>query len=232
VRAEKARMFNIHQSSFLGPSAHLAAKSWPVALISAPFASLSSPSIQLGLLKAVAEQYGFPVTSFHLYLDFAKYISRSEYTKIADSGPLLVGEWLFSVEAFGDEAPDAAEALLSGRLSEYDKFLADPNLGPTRLSDMRRHIIPAYLNEVAASIDWREFKLVGFSSTFQQTTASIAFARRIKLANPDVVLVFGGANAEATMGLEIARSVELFDFVVSGEGDQTLPDAKYVKTRA
>jgi len=43
-----------------------------VALVSMPFGTdAADPSIQLGLLRAIAEEAGFPTDTYHLYLDLA-----------------------------------------------------------------------------------------------------------------------------------------------------------------
>jgi hypothetical protein len=74
-----------------------------------PFVLASRPSIQLGLLKALAVAHGFPATTFHLNLDFAKEISCDSYEALSQYRGRLIGEWLFSVAAFGSSAPDSTE---------------------------------------------------------------------------------------------------------------------------
>jgi ribosomal peptide maturation radical SAM protein 1 len=64
---------------------------------------------------------------------------------------------------------------------------------------------------------------VAFSSTFQQNTASFALARRLKAHSPDVVTIFGGANFDGPMGVELARAVDCIDVAVIGEGDLAFP---------
>ncbi len=194
-----------------------------MALISPPFAVLSSPSIQIGLLKAIIAQYGFPVASFHLYLDFARAISTSDYSVIADDCTLCLGEWLFSVEAFGDEAPDPTGRLLAEALLARQDFVHRRLLSYERLCVIRRTLVPAFLDRAIDAVDWTTFRAVGFSSTFQQTAAAIALARRIKSVNNHAAFILGGANAEGEMGSELARSSQVFDFVVSGEADTVLP---------
>jgi ribosomal peptide maturation radical SAM protein 1 len=66
--------------------------------------------------------------------------------------------------------------------------------------------------------------VVGFSSVFQQTVASIALARRIKEAFPHVRTVFGGSNFDDEMGLEHLRATPWIDYAVVGEGDVALPE--------
>jgi len=66
--------------------------------------------------------------------------------------------------------------------------------------------------------------VVGFTSIFQQHTASLALARRLKHARPSTFVVFGGANCEGPMGTALLRRFPFIDFVVSGEGDDSFPE--------
>ena len=65
---------------------------------------------------------------------------------------------------------------------------------------------------------------MGFTSVFQQHVASLALARLIKQARPDIFVVLGGANCEGVMGAETVRQFPFVDAVVSGEGDQVFPE--------
>ena len=65
--------------------------------------------------------------------------------------------------------------------------------------------------------------IIGFSSTFQQNIPSLALAKRIKAAWPDKIIVFGGANCEGEMGLELHRQFPFVDYVCRGESDALFP---------
>ena len=188
----------------------------PTVLVSMPFMNVNRPSIQLGLLKAIGEAHGFPVRTLHANLDFAARIGVDHYRLLAEQYGRLVGEWLFSVEAFGDAAPDREARLLA----EFGDELGHP---PEALLRIRDHDVPDYLDGIVAGFPWQEIRVVGFSSTFQQNTASFALARRLKEGFPDIVTVFGGANFDGDMGAELLRSVDCVDIAVSGEGDAAFP---------
>ena len=65
--------------------------------------------------------------------------------------------------------------------------------------------------------------IVAFTTTFHQTCACLAIAKRLKeLPNPPVVC-FGGANCEGEMGLEMIRSFPWIDYVCTREGDIVFP---------
>ncbi|MDQ3933927.1 MAG: RiPP maturation radical SAM C-methyltransferase, partial [Actinomycetota bacterium] len=61
-------------------------------------------------------------------------------------------------------------------------------------------------------------------TTFHQTVAGLAIARRLKAWDDPPVVVFGGANCEGEMGSQLARSFPWIDYVCTGEGDLVVPD--------
>lgn len=193
-----------------------------IALVSMPFASALGPSIQIGLLKAIVGEQGFLAATYHLNLDLVKRIGLPLYMRISQVRGLL-GEWLFSIEAFGDQAPDCDGLFLEEFREDLNQKLTGLDCSMADLRYIRDCVIPSYLDTLLGSVRWDRYAVVGFTSTFQQTVPSIALARRIKLAYPHVKTVFGGANFEAGMGLELVRSVPWIDYVVIGEGDTALP---------
>ena len=132
----------------------------------------------------------------------------------------FLGEWLFSVAAFGRGSDE----------SEY--LRACPSLAGTcerlgwdysRLCDLRDNVLPALSDRWRDEYDWSAFDAVGFTSTFEQNTAAFALARRIKEKHPKVTNLFGGANFDGDMGREYVRGLGFIDYVVSGEADEILP---------
>jgi ribosomal peptide maturation radical SAM protein 1 len=191
----------------------------PTVIVSMPFMHVDRPSIQLGLLKAIGTAHGFPVRTLHANLDFAARIGVDYYRLLAEQRGRLVGDWLFALEAFGDNAPDRDARLLAEFGHELGYLGATERLLRTREVD-----VPAYLDALVDGFGWDDVAVVGFSSTFQQNTASFALARRLKQRFPGIVTVFGGANFDGEMGLELVRTVECVDFAVIGEGDTAFPD--------
>ncbi|MDJ0617635.1 MAG: RiPP maturation radical SAM C-methyltransferase [Calothrix sp. MO_192.B10] len=195
-----------------------------VALVSMPFASTKRPSIQLGLLKSIAVSYGFPTKTFHLNLDFAAQIGLTLYERLCFDRQDLLGDWLFSIAAFGAEAPDPDDIFLKDFHPAVKSLLADLNLTTEDLSQLRHIEILSYLDRLIETIPWEQFQAVGFTSTFQQNAAAFALAKRIKNKYSHITTFFGGANFEGEMGQELVRSVECIDYALIGEGDQTLPE--------
>lgn len=197
----------------------------PVLLVSMPWGDLDRPSIQVGLLKAIAREHGFAAETFHAYLHLASRLGPATYRRLCDRWGRLIGDWLFSLEAFGDRAPDSENELLDVVRSDLDAMgKADraPEFCELLLTIRHEHV-PAFLDEAYEQHDWAREVLVGFTSTFQQNGASIALARRIKSQHPDVLTLFGGANLEGEMGREFVRAIEVADFAISGEADLAFP---------
>jgi ribosomal peptide maturation radical SAM protein 1 len=196
---------------------------WSTVLVSMPFMQVDRPAIQLGLLKAVGEAHGFPVRTLHANLDFAAAVGVDRYRLIADHHGRLLGDWLFSLEAFGDAAPDRDARLLAEFGDKFSHLAGSVEAARDLLLRVRTHDVPAFLDGLVAEFPWHEVRVVGFSCTFQQNTASFALARRLKQRYPDIVTVFGGANFDGEMGLELVSSVDCVDFAVIGEGDSAFP---------
>jgi ribosomal peptide maturation radical SAM protein 1 len=196
---------------------------WRTAIVSMPFNDVDRPSIQLGLLKAVADAHGFPVRTLHANLDFAAQLGPDYYHILGQRRRRLLGDWLFSPAAFGDAAPDHDARMLDEFRDDLAYLAETPEEVRDKLLHTRDHQVPTFLDSLLDTLPWQEFRVVGFSSTFQQNTASIAFAARLKEKYPDILTVFGGANFDGEMGLELVRSVECIDAAVIGEGDRAFP---------
>jgi ribosomal peptide maturation radical SAM protein 1 len=208
----------------LDPEIRSARAEWPVALVAMPFVPAMRPSIQLGLLASIAASHGFPTATLHLNLDFAQQIGLKRYELFCGHRERFFGDWLFSLEAFGDQAPDPEDRLLEAFSFDVDRLLADIEVTPERLRALRHEEVPRYLDRMIDAIPWSRFRVVGFTSTFQQNAASFALAARIKQRFPHVQILFGGANFEGEMGLELVRSIPCIDYAVIGEGDLAFPE--------
>jgi ribosomal peptide maturation radical SAM protein 1 len=194
-----------------------------VALVNAPFTSSRSPSIQIGLLQAILNCREIPAKSFYFNLQLGAVLGWEIYDVLCDDRTLLLGEWLFSRAAFGEDAPDG-DAYLGQFQDELDRHLKVIQRDPKYLLDLREHVLPAFIEECLEQVDWTRFDVVGFSSIFEQNCAALALARRLKARFPRLLTVFGGANFEDEMGLEYVRTLPWIDYAVIGEGDEVFPE--------
>jgi len=135
----------------------------------------------------------------------------------------MIGEWLFSLEAFGDEAPDPDSTILWDLAGEISYLGGSQEELRDRLLRTRHEDVPAYLDCLVRDVPWNAVRVVGFTVTFQQSVASFALAHRLKARFPEIVTVFGGASFDGEMASELVRSVDCIDYAVSGEGDIAFP---------
>lgn len=200
-----------------------------VVLISMPFGLLFQPSAGLGLLQAALTPLGISTKALYFTLRFAELIDVSSYIQIANGKPAtydLVGEWVFS-EALSE----------SGHLVDVEGYVNDVLRGHSLAHSHRdpvseafiqdvinvRGKVEVFLDECLWEVANHHPKIVGFTSVFQQHTASLALAKRLKAQIPEAFVVFGGANCEDVMGIETMRQFPFVDAVVSGEGDIMFP---------
>jgi ribosomal peptide maturation radical SAM protein 1 len=181
-----------------------------------------APSIQVGLLQSLAQQHGHHCDTFYFNLDFARELGRDIYEQIAHLPLPLVGEWLFSVAAFNEAAPDPDNELLATiDLPQLERRLG---LSAKQLKEIRYKVAPALIRDLATRVDFAAYDVVGFSSVFQQTLAAISLARLLKKIAPQVITIFGGANFQDEMGIELLRKIEWIDYVATGEADYSFPE--------
>jgi ribosomal peptide maturation radical SAM protein 1 len=189
-----------------------------VALVNMPFSYAKYPSIQLGTLSALLKSNGIPVDCHHLNVRFAHLIGVELHELICEKRALF-GEWLFSYLLFKENPKRAEYPQIFKPVFEQAAQECGKPVG--YFEEMATRIAPQFLTWALRSIDWGQYKLVGFTSTFDQNVASLTMAKLIKDLYPEVAIVFGGANFDGEMGLEHLRAFSFIDYVVIGEGEQT-----------
>ncbi|MFE0459566.1 RiPP maturation radical SAM C-methyltransferase [Kitasatospora sp. NPDC058965] len=206
-----------------------------VVLASVPWSPIEMPSLALGLLKSLTLKE-FPDAEVEVVygnLEFVDWVTSHRKFRYDDykyydreSCYLGHGDWVFSsalyqdrswkvaefVDAFGRPAPtgsDGAEAPAHAPWLETTLWLHE-HAGE-------------FIDQLAERIAAGEPDVVGFTTTFQTVTASLAVARRLKELSPRTVTVFGGANCEGTQGEALHRNFAFVDYVVRGEGELAFP---------
>jgi ribosomal peptide maturation radical SAM protein 1 len=192
-----------------------------VVLVSMPFGPVFSPSIGLSLLRAELAEHQLTARIHYFTIPFAEAIGQAFYSGIAEDGrPALedlAGEWLFAGALFDTTAADDAAYVTELLEGYYSGALI------ARLRRAREQV-SVFLDDCLETLVQERPRIVGFTSVFQQHTASLALARRLKRALPSSVVIFGGANCEGVMGAETVRSFPFVDAAVSGEADLVFPD--------
>jgi ribosomal peptide maturation radical SAM protein 1 len=203
-----------------------------VVLVSMPFGPLFSPSIGLSLLQPQVRARGFSCRVEYCTLPFAERIGPSLYFKIVSEKAAVTrafaGEWIFS-HALYDWPAEKDRRYINEVLLKPPTWLKrnptpPPSPGEVRAIVKAARIARAFVGDCADRIAALNPRIVGFTSVFQQHLASLALARELKTRLPDLTIVMGGANCEATMGAETVRQFPFVDAVVSGEADNVLGD--------
>jgi ribosomal peptide maturation radical SAM protein 1 len=192
----------------------------PVALVNMPFSSSKYPSIQLGTLATVLKAHGIRVKTHHLYLQFAYQLGVPLYEVLCEKRGLL-GEWLFSHLLFRDNPKNAEYTNTFKPI--FEDVHRETGCPASYLLELKTKGAPQFLTRMLTDIDWGQYKIVGFTSTFDQNVASLTMAKLIKELYPSVRIVFGGANFDGEMGLEHIRAFPWIDYVIVGEGEEVFP---------
>lgn len=192
----------------------------PVALVNMPFSYSKYPSIQLGTLSALLKSQGIGVKSLYLNLLFAQRIGFPLYELICEKRALF-GEWLFSLLLFRDN-PKQAEYVRTFK-PVFEDLSRQSGYPMSHFEEIHDRAAPQFLTWAMTAIDWGRYRIVGFTSTFDQNVASLSMAKLIKDLYPQVKIVFGGANYDGEMGLEHLRAFPWIDYVVVGEGEEVFP---------
>jgi ribosomal peptide maturation radical SAM protein 1 len=192
-----------------------------VALVNMPFSYSKYPSIQLGALSALLKSTGIPVDCHHLNVRFAYQIGVPLYETICEKRALF-GEWIFSYLLFR-ENPKRVEYPRMFK-PVFEQLAKESGHQASFFEDMAARTAPRFLTWALTAIDWGQYKMVGFTSTFDQNVASLTMAKLIKDLYPEVMIVFGGANYDGEMGMEYFRAFPFIDYVVVGEGEVALPE--------
>ena len=192
-----------------------------VALVNMPFSFSKYPSIQLGTLSALLKSKNIPVDCHHLNVRYAHKIGVPLYEMICEKRALF-GEWIFSYLLFRDNPKRAEYPRLFKPV--FEQLAKESGHLASFFEDMASRTAPQFLTWALTAIDWGQYKIVGFTSTFDQNVASLTMAKLIKDLYPDVTIVFGGANYDGEMGLEYFRAFPFIDHVVVGEGEEVFPE--------
>src|SRR5262249_23474657 len=157
---------------------------------------------------------GFSAAVEYLNILLAELIGEPLFTRLSDSlsSESLVGEWFFADTAFDEGLPHEQE-YVSRVLSRFtDQTVIDAVLAA-------RRVPPDFVAPCAEILPRHRARVVGFTTTFHQTVPCLAVAKRLKQMVDPPIVVFGGANCEGEMGLQLLTSFPWIDYVCTREGD-------------
>ena len=192
-----------------------------VLLVNMPYATVTRPSIALGLLKAALLEKGIASEVLYANLLFAEIVGLDAYLVIDDTHTdQLVGEWTFSRAAFEDGAPDEGDYFTELKLRQ----LEHPPQQAVAMIRRMRDAAPPFIDNLAERVLHRRPRIVGCSSCYQQHCASLALLRSLKSADPTIVTVLGGSDCDGEMAAANLLAFPWLDYVVSGEAESVFPE--------
>jgi hypothetical protein len=180
-------------------------------LISMPFATLDAPSIQLGTLSGYLKNKGIPVDVHHAYVRCAEILDPDLYRVISYSmrDEIFYPYFLYpeNFQRYRYEITNYFTNFVKNRPISLETVLAKLKL---------------FNDELVVRLDFSKYSLIGFSVTYDQLKPSIFLSRKIKQLYPDIPIVFGGAYCNGDLGSSLLKTFSEIDFIVSGEGEETL----------
>jgi len=206
-----------------------------VLLIVPPFHMLEYSCLSVHLLQACARKADVRVHILYANMLLASLIGEGAYAKICDAPDgSFAGERFFARCAFG--LPPLGRR--TRQMFEAD-WVIGPNQDweirpdfscyeckePITLHELRRleEHAEGYVDGVARAVCERRYRIVGCSTSFKQTAASIALLNRIKAYSKETITILGGANCEGEMARGIATLRPRVDYIFSGESDVSFP---------
>lgn len=196
-------------------------------LIVPPFAGLEWPSIGVHLLQSVVVEQKITARVLYANLLFANLIGEFTYRQLScnyNTTPELIGERLFARAAYGTSPLGLADC--EEKQNRFSLTATDYRLGIS-LDELLRYEEIAYkwiclLSDAIASLN---IKVVGSSTSFEQTCSSIALLKSIKNSKNSKenkpITILGGANCEGEMAKGLLSSGVDIDYIFSGESEST-----------
>jgi hypothetical protein len=123
-----------------------------VALVCMPFAAAERPSIQIGLLAALAARAGFAADCHHLNLELAARLTPEVYDPLCNHRGHMTGEWLFAVAAFGEGA--CRDEAYFGSFPEEVAWARKGGRDAADLSRLRHDVLPRFIDDCLGMADW------------------------------------------------------------------------------
>jgi ribosomal peptide maturation radical SAM protein 1 len=207
-------------------------------LIVPPFAPLDRPSLGVHVLQACARQAGFSVSVFYANVLMARAIGVEEYNGLYDgrfSDTLrFIWDRLFARTAYGlpplgNPTESSSDwGTLVGPVPIVKSFAKTATREFSLASLMQiEAMIPDWVDALAKAVVQLGVPIVGCTSFYDQTNASIALLKQLKRTCAQTVTIIGGPNCAGEMAEGIASvdpSAKWIDYIFSGESEGVFVD--------
>jgi ribosomal peptide maturation radical SAM protein 1 len=199
-----------------------------VIIIVPPVTELRRPSLAAHILQAWGGKNGFNVKIFYSNIALAAEIGELNYRGIS-LGKLsdIIGERFFARIAYGMNTFNKTEYNDSYSHVPYYNHMSDVKKSFQYIKEFEQEKLASWIDRYIKEIIKLKPKIVGCTSSFETTNASISFFNKIKELEPEIITIFGGANCESEMAEGILTLSKNIDYIFNGESDITFP--KFVK---
>jgi hypothetical protein len=158
-------------------------------IILPPFAPLEIPSLGVHILQSCGRKAGFEVKVLYANIAFAAEIGERNYQALNRNLTVdLLGEQIFSLAAYGPAQSDSSS--FASHSNDLEKGINMAEL---------KQIAASWTDSLSEEIAGCDFKVIGCSTTFDQTASSLALLNGIKRRMPEIVTIIGGTNCANEM---------------------------------
>jgi len=192
-----------------------------------PFAWLDRPALGVHLLQAHVRAAGLEAQVLYANALFAAWFGERTATTLSNLqfgwflGERLFARTAFGVRALGHDGGEALVAEIEKLAAKYRERSVPFQFGLENLRAIEEQV-PAWLDSFVPQLAAVGHRVVGATSSFEQTSSSIAILRELK-ARTGATTLLGGANCEGPMADGLAALGVGIDHIFSGESDAAFP---------
>lgn len=198
-------------------------------LVSMPYADVLRPPLGVSVLLGALRRQKIRVKAIYPSVSLADELPFDVYRWFGANVQNRFGDYFFANRIFGYD--DVRRQALMRQVRQLESIGRYPHLTgmPTAESFVTNiettqlfyeNWLDCWVDRICRS---PMVKVVACSASLVQLCASLALLKAVKHRRPDVVTMIGGCECEGEPALEIASKFRFVDYVLSGDGDETLP---------
>jgi ribosomal peptide maturation radical SAM protein 1 len=186
-----------------------------VLLMAMPFAGTAIPSIQLPILEGYLKERNVDVSTKHLYLNAAEIYGLNNYNCLISSpNDPYNAQMFFSKFVFPQYWNETKE--------NFKKFFNEKIKNNEISFEEYQQLTDIFYNWTLENVDWESYDIIGFTLNYGQFLPSLAIAKKIKELDSEKKIILGGSRTINQIGINVFKTFEYIDFIVSGEGEEAL----------
>lgn len=196
-----------------------------IIIVTPPLTLINSPNLGVHNLQSIAQANNYKIEILYADLIFAKKIGLEVYNYINNelmSPYEQIAERLFAKKAYTEIDPKLYQNSLL-RLRKEKHLENENDLIWDKLFELENKI-DEWVEEIVEILIQKNAKMVGFSTSHQQTNACIALVNALKKKDPTIITLVGGSNCDGKMAKGIVSLSQNIDFVFNGESEISFID--------